>query len=42
MAKELFYIAADNKLMAVPVTTDGSTFSAGLPRPLFGVEVPEA
>jgi Tol biopolymer transport system component len=39
--KELFYIAADGKLTAVPVTTDGTTFSAGTPRALFDVEVPE-
>ena len=39
--KELFYISADGKLTAVPVTTDGATFSAGTPRALFDVEVPE-
>jgi Tol biopolymer transport system component len=39
--KELFYIAADGKLTAVPLTTDGATFSAGTPRGLFDVEVPE-
>ena len=39
--KELFYISADGKLTAVPVTTDGATFSAGTPRGLFDVEVPE-
>jgi Tol biopolymer transport system component len=39
--KELFYISADGKLTAVPVTTDGATFSAGTPHPLFNVEVPE-
>ncbi len=27
--------------MAVPVTTDGDTFSAGLPRALFDVDLPE-
>ena len=40
--KELFYISADGKLTAVPVTTDGATFSAGTPHALFDVEVPEA
>jgi len=40
--KELFYISADGKLTAVPVTTDGTTFSAGTPRALFDVEVPES
>jgi len=39
--KELFYISADGKLTAVPVTTNGTTFSAGTPRGLFDVEVPE-
>ncbi|HVH29359.1 MAG TPA: protein kinase [Vicinamibacterales bacterium] len=39
--KELFYISADGKLTAVPVTTDGATFSAGTPLGLFDVEVPE-
>ena len=39
--KELFYISADGKLTAVPVTTDQATFSAGTPRGLFDVEVPE-
>jgi Tol biopolymer transport system component len=39
--KELFYISADGKLTAVPVTTDGPTFSAGTPQALFDVDVPE-
>jgi Tol biopolymer transport system component len=39
--RELFYIAADGKMTAVPVATDGATFSAGTPRALFNVEVPE-
>ncbi len=39
--KELFYISADSKLTAVPVTTDGATFSAGTPHALFDVEAPE-
>jgi eukaryotic-like serine/threonine-protein kinase len=39
--KELFYISADGKLTAVPVTTDGATFNAGAPHALFDVEVPE-
>jgi eukaryotic-like serine/threonine-protein kinase len=38
---ELFYISADRKLMAVPVTTEGTTFSAGAPRALFEVQMPE-
>ena len=39
--KELFYIAADGKLTAVPVTTDGPAFAAGTPQALFDVGVPE-
>ena len=39
--KELFYISADGKLTAVPVTTDGATFSAGTSHVLFDVKVPE-
>jgi len=39
--QELFYISADRKLMAVPVTTDGTTFSNGAPRVLFDVQMPE-
>jgi eukaryotic-like serine/threonine-protein kinase len=39
--KELFYISADRKLMAVPVITDGTTFSNGAPRALFDVQMPE-
>jgi len=40
--KELFYISADGKLTAVPVTTDQVNFSAGAPHALFDIEVPEA
>ena len=32
--KELFYLGADSKMMAVEVTT-GAAFRAGIPRPLF-------
>jgi Tol biopolymer transport system component len=39
--KELFYISADGKLTAVPVTTDEANFSAGTSHALFDVEVPE-
>jgi Tol biopolymer transport system component len=37
--REIFYIAPDNRLMAVPVTlsTDTSTVEAGAPSPLFNV-----
>jgi hypothetical protein len=35
--KELFYRAADGRLMAVPITTgSGSSFQNGTPQPLFG------
>src|SRR5262249_3951993 len=34
--KELFYISADNKMMAVPIRLD-STFQAGSPAPLLPV-----
>jgi Tol biopolymer transport system component len=40
--RELFYLSGDGKLTAVTVTTDGSTFEAGVPRTLFDVETPEA
>src|SRR6185295_7722171 len=33
--KELFYIAADNTLMSIAAKTDGETFEAEPPRPLF-------
>jgi len=36
--KELYYIAA-NTLMAVPVKTSSGNFEAGVPQPLFGVQV---
>jgi len=39
--KELFYIAADGKMMAVSVSIDGD-FQALSPRALFDVEVPES
>jgi Tol biopolymer transport system component len=39
--KELFYISADGKLTAVPVTTDRPTFTVGAPHALFDVAIPE-
>jgi eukaryotic-like serine/threonine-protein kinase len=39
---ELFYIASNNKLMAVPVMTNGQNFEAGNPQPLFDVRVSPA
>lgn len=38
--RELFFLAADGKLMAVPVSTD-TEFHAGAPQSLFDVDVPE-
>lgn len=35
--KELFYLAADNRIMAVSVKM-GDTFEAGIPRPLFRID----
>ena len=37
--KELFYVAPDNKLMAVSVKTNGNNFEAGSPNPLFEVRL---
>jgi serine/threonine protein kinase len=37
--KELFYLASNNKLMAVPVKTNGNDFEAGNPQPLFDARV---
>jgi Tol biopolymer transport system component len=34
-AKELFYLSADRKLMAVDIKGNGSTFEAGVPQALF-------
>jgi hypothetical protein len=39
--KELFYIASDRKLMAVPVRMDPSSFEAGVAQPLFETAVPD-
>jgi hypothetical protein len=37
---EIVYLAPDQTLMSVPVTGAGGTFSAGLPVPLFRIDVP--
>jgi eukaryotic-like serine/threonine-protein kinase len=37
--KELFYISGDRKMMAVSISTDGTTLTAGTPRALFAVDV---
>jgi hypothetical protein len=39
--KELFFIGLDDRLMAVPVTlpSDGGSFDAGTPVPLFATHV---
>jgi eukaryotic-like serine/threonine-protein kinase len=36
--KELFYVAGDLTIMAVPLTVEGSILEAGQPRPLFQIE----
>jgi len=42
--RELFYVDADNTIVAVPVTTRGARLVLGTPHPLFRVAdpVPEA
>jgi len=40
-SKELYFIAPDGKLMAVPVTASGSTFEAGTPVALFPTRIVE-
>jgi len=37
--KELFYVSADSKMMAVDVNGSGPAFSVGSPSPLFGVRI---
>jgi Tol biopolymer transport system component len=37
--RELFYIAADRKLMAVPVQVSADRFSGGTPKPLFEARI---
>jgi Tol biopolymer transport system component len=37
--RELYYLAQDGILMAVPTTTHGSTFEAGTPVPLFSPRI---
>ncbi len=39
--KELFYLSADRKIMAVPIATDGKQIVAGPPATLFNVDVVE-
>jgi eukaryotic-like serine/threonine-protein kinase len=38
--KELFYVAADRKMMAVEIKGEGASFEAGTPKPLFDLRVP--
>ena len=40
--KELYFIAPDGKLMAVPVTAQGATFEAGTPVTLFPTRIASA
>ena len=37
--KELYYIAADGRLMAVPIVTQGATLEPGTPLPLFQTRI---
>ena len=37
--KEIFYLAPDKKLMAVDVTSTGTSFEQGIPKPLFTTDV---
>ena len=39
--RELFYIAGDGKMTAVPVNPSAKEFEAGVPQPLFDVVTPE-
>jgi hypothetical protein len=39
--KELVYLAADRKMMAVPVTMNGRAVVIGTAQPLFAIDVPE-
>jgi hypothetical protein len=38
--RELFYLTADGRVMAVPITASGSTIDAGTPTELFHARVP--
>jgi eukaryotic-like serine/threonine-protein kinase len=37
--KELYYLTIDHKLMTVPVSSDGASFQAGIPKPLFQAQL---
>jgi Tol biopolymer transport system component len=39
--KELFYLSADRKIMAVPIALHGDSVVVGTPEPLFSVDVAE-
>lgn len=39
--RELYFIGADRKMMAVEITGPGAGFKAGVPKPLFEVAVAE-
>jgi dipeptidyl aminopeptidase/acylaminoacyl peptidase len=40
--RELYFISADNKMMAVKINTAGGKFQAGVPQPLFDVHMVES
>jgi Tol biopolymer transport system component len=39
--RELYFISADSKMMAVKINTSGGKFQASVPQPLFDVRMPE-
>jgi Tol biopolymer transport system component len=38
--RELYFVSADNKMMAVKINTSGGKFQASVPQPLFDVRLP--
>jgi Tol biopolymer transport system component len=38
--REIFYVATDRKLMAVPVNSSGAEVEVGMPKPLFEISSP--
>ena len=37
--KELFFLSVDGRLMSVAVNTNGTTFEAAVPKPLFQTQL---
>jgi hypothetical protein len=40
--KELYYLAADNRIMAAAVLAQGAVFTAGTPTALFATRIPQS